>query len=59
VSPHPFANPVVRYAVAASGAVAVGAVAYLFLSGIVQLVAYVIAAIDLLVTPQILKSSVE
>ena len=51
----PFANPVVRYAVGATGAIAVAAVAYLFLDGTVQLVAYAIAALDLIVTPQILK----
>jgi hypothetical protein len=56
VSQHsPLANPVVRYAVGATGAIAVAAVAYLFLDGTVQLVAYAIAALDLLVTPQILK----
>jgi hypothetical protein len=56
---HPFANPLLRHAVGASGAIAVGAVAYLFLSGTVQLVAYAIAVLDLLVTPQILKRAVD
>ncbi|RCU47496.1 hypothetical protein DU504_09415 [Haloplanus salinus] len=51
----PLANPVVRHAVGATGAIAVVAVAYLFLDGTVQLAAYAIAALDLVVTPQILK----
>ncbi|WP_251342358.1 hypothetical protein [Haloplanus halophilus] len=52
---NPLANPVLRYAVGASGAIAVAAIAYLFLDGTVQLVAYAIAVLDVLVTPQILK----
>jgi hypothetical protein len=59
VSRHPFANPIVRHAVGATGAIAVAAVAYLFLDGTAQLVAYAIAAIDLLVTPRILKRAVD
>ena len=54
----PLANPIVRHAVGATGAIAVAAVAYLFLDGTVQLAAYAVAAIDLLVTPQILKRAV-
>jgi hypothetical protein len=51
----PLANPTFRHAVGATGAVAVAAIAYLFLDGTVQLAAYAIAALDLLITPQILK----
>lgn len=59
MSSHPFANPVVRYGIVASGVIVIVATAYLFLSGTTQLVAYAIAVIDLLVVPQILKRSVE
>jgi len=59
MSPHPFTTPVVRYAIGASGAIAVAVVAYLFLSGTAQLVAYAIAVLDLFVTPQILKHAAE
>lgn len=52
---NPFANPIVRHAIGATGAIAIAAIAYLVLDGTVQLVAYAIAALDLLVTPQILK----
>jgi hypothetical protein len=58
MSPHPFANPVVRYAIGATSAITVGVIAYLFLSGTTQLVAYAIAVLDLLVTPQVLKQAV-
>jgi hypothetical protein len=58
MSQHPFANPLVRHGIGLSGAVVVALVAYLFLDGTVQLVAYAIAALDLLVTPQILKRAV-
>lgn len=59
MSPHPFANPIVRHGIGATGAIAIGVISYLFLSGTVQLVAYAIAALDLLVTPQILKRAAE
>ena len=52
---NPFANPVVRYGIGLSGALVVAAVGYLYLEGTTQLLAYVIAVLDLLVTPQILK----
>ena len=42
----PFANPVVRYAVGATGAIAVAAVAYLFLDGTVQLVASAVGGFE-------------
>jgi hypothetical protein len=62
VRPHvsqqnPLANPVLRYAVGAIGAVAIAAIAYLSLDGITQLLAYGIAVLDVLVTPQILKQA--
>lgn len=52
---NPFANPVLRYGIGLSGAVVVAAVGYLYLEGTTQLLAYLIAVLDLLVTPQILK----
>jgi len=52
---NPFANPAIRYGVGASGALVIAFVAYTYLDGTMQLVAYLIAALDLLVTPQILK----
>jgi hypothetical protein len=52
---NPFSSPAVRYGIGASGALVVAFVAYAFLDGTVQLVAYLIAALDLIVTPQILK----
>jgi uncharacterized membrane protein len=55
---HPFANPAVRYAVGASGAIVVAGIAFLLLEGTTQLVAYAIAVLDLLVTPRILKHAV-
>ena len=58
MSQHPFANPLIRHGIGLSGAVVVALVAYLFLDGTTQLVAYGIAALDLLVTPQILKRAV-
>jgi hypothetical protein len=52
-------NPIFRWGVGGAGAITVAAVAFLFLDGMVQLVAYAIAAIDLIVTPQILKRAAE
>jgi len=52
-------NPVFRWSIGLSGAVVVAIVAYFFLSGTVQLVAYGIAALDAIVTPQILKRAAE
>jgi len=52
---NPLANPAIRYAIGASGALVVAAVAYTFLDGTAQLAAYAVAALDLIVTPQILK----
>jgi hypothetical protein len=52
---NPFANPVVRYGIGLSGALVVAAVGYLYLEGTTQLLAYLIAVLDLLVTPEILK----
>jgi hypothetical protein len=53
--PNPLANPAVRYGIGAAGALAVAVVGYLFLDGTVQLAAYAVAVLDLIVTPQILK----
>ncbi|GGL36412.1 hypothetical protein EFA46_012570 (plasmid) [Halarchaeum sp. CBA1220] len=52
---NPFTNPAIRYAIGLSGALVIAFVAYSFLDGTTQLIAYAIAVLDLLVTPQILK----
>jgi hypothetical protein len=52
---NPLTNPILRYAIGATGAIAVAAIASLLLDGTVQLVAYAVAALDLVVTPQVLK----
>ncbi|WP_253738712.1 hypothetical protein [Halohasta salina] len=52
-------NPAVRWGIGLSGGLAVAAVAFFFLSGTVQLVAYGIALLDIFVTPQILKKAAE
>jgi len=52
-------NPAVRWGIGLSGGLTVAAVSYFFLSGTVQLVAYGIALLDILVTPQILKKAAE
>ena len=54
-----FHNPLFRWSIGLSGAILVAAVAYFFLSGTVQLVAYGIAAVDAIVTPQILKRAAD
>jgi hypothetical protein len=53
--PNPLANPAVRYGIGASGALIIAAVAYTLLDDTVQMAAYGVALVDLLVTPQILK----
>lgn len=52
-------NPTVRWGIGLSGALVVAAISFRFLSGTVQLVAYGIALLDILVTPQILKMAAE
>lgn len=52
---NPLANPVLRYGIGISGAIVVGAVGYFFLEGTTQLLVYLIAVLDLLVTPQLLN----
>jgi len=52
-------NPAVRWGIGLSGGAIVAAVAFLFLSGTAQLAAYGIALLDVLVTPQILKTAAE
>jgi len=55
MSQNPFASRAVRYSIGVSGAVTIAVLAYLFLEGTMQLLAYAIAAMDLLVTPLILS----
>ncbi|ERH06413.1 MAG: hypothetical protein J07HN4v3_02029 [Halonotius sp. J07HN4] len=52
-------NPIFRWGVGGAGAIVVAAIAFLVLDGTAQLVAYFIAAMDLIVTPQILKRAAE
>ena len=52
-------NPAVRWGMGISGGLIVAAVGFLFLEGIPRLVAYGIALLDILVTPQILKKAAE
>ena len=52
-------NPLFRWSIGLSGAVVIAAIAYFLLSGTVQLVAYGIAVLDAIVTPQILKRAAE
>lgn len=51
----PLASPAFRYGMSLSGALIIAFVAYTFLDGTAQLVAYAVAVIDAVVTPQILK----
>ena len=52
-------NPAIRWGMGISGGLVVAAVGFLFLSGTAQLVAYGVALLDILVTPQILKRAAE
>ena len=52
-------NPLFRWSIGLSGAVILAAIAYFLLSGTAQLVAYGIAVLDAIVTPQILKRAAE
>jgi len=52
-------NPAVRWGIGLSGGLTVAAVAFFFLIGTVQLVAYGIALLDALLTPLILKQAAE
>lgn len=53
----PFESPLVRYGIAFSDAAVVALVGREFFDGTAQLVAYLIAALGLVVTPQILKAA--
>ncbi|WP_336358295.1 hypothetical protein [Haloarcula sp. CGMCC 1.6347] len=55
--PSPFENPVVRYGIPLVSATVVAAVAFLFLEGTIRYVALGIAALEVVVTPQILKQA--
>jgi len=52
-------NPLFRWGVGLWGAVVVIAIAYFFLSGTVQLVAYGVAVVDAIMTPLVLKRAAE
>ncbi|MFB6298158.1 MAG: hypothetical protein ABEH56_06530 [Salinirussus sp.] len=56
---NPLANPIVRHGIGVTGAAVVAAVALLYLDGTVRLAALAIAALDLIVTPQILKRAAQ
>jgi len=51
----PLDSAAVRYGIALFNAILVAAIAFLFLSGTVRLVALGIAVLEVLVTPQIMK----
>jgi hypothetical protein len=55
--PSPFENPVVRYGIPLVSATVVAAVAFLFLEGTIRYVALGIAALEVVVAPQILKQA--
>jgi len=52
---NPFANPVVRYGLGASGTVVIALIGYLFVSGTLQLLFYAIAVLDFVFVTQVLK----
>ena len=53
--PSPFASPLVRYGMSFVSAAVVAVVAFTLLEGTIRYVALGIAALELVVTPQILK----
>ncbi|GCF14851.1 hypothetical protein Harman_27860 [Haloarcula mannanilytica] len=55
--PSPFENPIVHYGIPLVSAAVVAAVAFLFLEGTIRYVALGIAALEVVVTPQILKQA--
>jgi hypothetical protein len=55
----PFERPLVRHGVGFLGAVTIAAVAFFFLEGTIQLVAYGVAVLDAIVTPQVLRISAD
>jgi hypothetical protein len=56
---NPLERPLVRHGIGVSGALIVAFVAFAFLEGTIQLLAYGIALLDAIVTPQILRMAVE
>lgn len=55
---NPFENPLVRHGIGLGGAVMVAVASILFLEGTLQLLGLLVAAADLILTPQILKYTV-
>ncbi|AEM57788.1 hypothetical protein HISP_11205 [Haloarcula hispanica N601] len=55
--PSPFENPALRYGIPLVSATVVAAVAFLFLEGTIRYVALGIAALEVVVAPQILKQA--
>ncbi|WP_338730267.1 hypothetical protein [Haladaptatus sp. DJG-WS-42] len=53
----PLENPALRYGIGLSSAAVIAIVAFLYLHGTVQLVAYGMAAFEAVAVPQILKLS--
>jgi hypothetical protein len=52
---NPMENPLVRHGIGLGGAVMIALVGVVYLDGTLRLVAFGIAAVDLIVTPQVLK----
>lgn len=55
----PLANPIVRHGMGLCSAAILAFVAFMFLEGTMQLIVFVIAVLELLVVPQILKQTVQ
>ncbi|KZX49353.1 hypothetical protein [Haloarcula sp. K1] len=55
--PSPFENPALRYGIPLVSATVVAAVAFLLLEGTIRYVALGIAALEVVVAPQILKQA--
>lgn len=52
-------SPLVRYGMGASSAVIIFAIAFTFAEGVVQTMLFVLAVVELLIIPQILKAAAE
>ncbi|ATW89408.1 hypothetical protein halTADL_2690 [Halohasta litchfieldiae] len=50
-------NPAVRWGIGISGGLMIAVISFLFLTGITQLVGYLIALFDAVITPLVLKQA--